>query len=122
MLAAPETNDMYINGLFANVETHRVPVTLSLFDESGWSVKIKNSFVHQSGLFENVNSGNFSLGDSNFIVSNLDVNYRLPNRHGMVSVGVNNLSNNNFHYQNTDYNNITIMPGRVLFSRITLAF
>jgi hypothetical protein len=109
-------------GLFNSVETHRIPLTVNFFDTSGFSIKIKNSFVHQSGVFQNLNAQNTSDGVSDFFVSDLNLSYRIPNRHGMISVGVNNLFNNKFNYQNTDYNDVTITPGRLAFSKITLVF
>ncbi|MGD0961810.1 MAG: hypothetical protein ABSB19_18520, partial [Methylomonas sp.] len=109
-------------GLFNDVETHRIPLTLSFYDTSGLSFKFKYSYVHQSGMFQNVNTDKTAAGVSSFFVADLNVNYRLPGRHGMLSLGINNLFNEDYRYQNTDYNNVTIVPGRILFSRITLAF
>lgn len=113
-------------GLYDQVTTHRWPVTLSFFDSNGWSIKFKNSYVHQSGLFQNPNTDNGSSidipGVSNFFVSDLNLSFRFPNRHGMISLGANNLFDNKFNFQNTDYNDVFIAPGRVVFSRITLAF
>jgi hypothetical protein len=109
-------------GLYNQVETHRIPLTISLFDQSGLSLKLKNSFVHQFGLFDNANTATTSRGVSDFVVTDLNLNYRLPNRHGMLTLGVNNLFNQDFNYQNTDFNNLMYAPNRILFSRLTLAF
>ncbi len=117
-----QSNNAFSYGLFNDVETHRIPLTLSFFHPSGLSLKLKNSFVHQSGVFQEQNMDTLVNGTSNFFVSDLNLSYRFPNRHGMLSVGVNNLFDNRFNFQNTDYNNVLIFPSRVVFSRITLAF
>ncbi|WP_347987836.1 FecR domain-containing protein [Methylomonas sp. AM2-LC] len=121
-LSISSTNAYANLGMFNSVETHRIPLTVSFFDTSGFSIKIKNSFVHQSGEFQNQSTNNTTNGVSDFFVSDLNLSYRIPKRHGMISIGVNNLFSDKFNYQNTDYNDVTIAPGRVIFSRITLAF
>ncbi|MEQ1666168.1 MAG: TonB-dependent receptor, partial [Bdellovibrionales bacterium] len=109
-------------GLFDIVETHRVPLSLSLFHPSGFSFKIKNSFVHQSGVFQNQNTLKSFSDKSDFFVVDLNLSYRLPKRYGMLTLGVNNLFNDKLAYQNTNINEPIFAPGRTLFSRFTLAY
>ncbi|WP_347987837.1 FecR domain-containing protein [Methylomonas sp. AM2-LC] len=115
-------DNAYIYGLFNDVETHRIPLTISLFDSSGLTLKFKNSLVFQSGFFQNPTALTSLSSNSSFVVSDMNINYRLPARYGMLSLGANNIFNETSNYQNTDYNNVTIVPGRVLYSRVTLAF
>lgn len=116
------SNNALDGGLFDVVETHRIPVTLGLFHRSGLALKVKNSFVHQSGVFQNPNTVSSKSGTSNFFIVDLNLSYRLPQRHGMLSLGINNVFDEQIHYQNTNNNEAILPPGRVLFSRINLAF
>jgi outer membrane receptor for ferrienterochelin and colicin len=109
-------------GLFDTVQTHRVPVTLGLFHPSGLALKIKPSFIHQEGIFQNQNSVSRTSGVSNFFIVDLNLSYRLPQRHGMFSLGVNNVFDDRINYQNTNNNETLLAPSRLLFSRINLAF
>jgi Flp pilus assembly protein TadD len=119
----PITFDNALNGgLFDSVETHRIPLTLGLFHPSGFSLKIKNSFIQQKGIFQNPDQGNRSAGDSDFFIVDLNLSYRFPQRYGMISLGINNLFNDQIHYQNTNNNETIVAPGQVLYSRINLAF
>lgn len=108
-------------GLFDTVSTHRIPLSFSIFHPSGFSFKIKNSFVHQTGVFQNLASKTSEEGHSSFFVVDLNLNYRLPHRHGMITLGINNVFDDRLHYQNTDNNEPILAPGRILFSRISLA-
>lgn len=110
------------SGLFDVVETHRVPVSLAFFHPSGVGFKIKNSFIHQQGVFQNPNTMTRAFDVSNFFTVDLNLSYRLPNRHGMLVVGINNIFDDQIRYQNTNVNEVSLAPGRVLFSRINLAF
>jgi Flp pilus assembly protein TadD len=80
-------------GPFQLAESHRIPMTLSFFHPSGLALKIKNTFVHQSGLFAScVDCSQTAIpGNSNFYVVDLNLSYRIPRRYGIVSFGINNL-------------------------------
>ncbi|MEC4747952.1 FecR domain-containing protein [Methylomicrobium sp. Wu6] len=113
--------NIFSGGLFDEVETHRVPVSFSVFHPSGFSFKIKNSFIHQSGVFQDLTTNSKMPDRSSFFIVDLNLSYRLPKRFGMVSLGINNVFNDQIHYQNTGNNEPILAPGRVLFSRINLA-
>ncbi|CAA9889947.1 TonB-dependent receptor [Candidatus Methylobacter favarea] len=109
-----------------NVKTHRVPVTINIFHPSGLSLMLKTSYVNQSGVFEKGNAP--LLGSSDFYIVDLDVNYRLPSRYGMISFGLKNLFDNRFQYQSnnsflgSNSNETLFALDRTLFTRIKLAF
>jgi len=46
---------------------------------------------------------------------------RLPKRYGFVTVGVSNLFDEDFNYEDTDVNNPEIQPDRMIFAKIILA-
>lgn len=118
-------------GPFQLVESHKLPLTLSFFHPSGLSLKIKNTFTHQSGQFAsciNCLEPMAIRGNSNFFIVDLNLSYRLPRRYGIVSFGVNNLFDKHFNYQNTNTislgnsNDSFFSPSRLIFSRFTFAF
>ncbi|NOS88804.1 MAG: TonB-dependent receptor [Methylococcaceae bacterium] len=117
--------DVDSSGLFHIAQTHRIPITINLFSSNGLSLKIKNTLTHQSGLFQESSVYNSqSFGVSDFYLLDLNLSYRLPKRYGMISVGVNNVLDTRFNYQNTtiNANEVLFAPSRLIFSKITLAF
>ncbi len=106
-----------------DVKTHWIPITLNVFHTSGLSVMLKSSFVNQYGFFERF--GTPYSGSSNFFIFDVNLNYRLPSRYGMLSFGIKNLFNNHFQYQNTNQinsNERLFSPEMTLFTQLKLAF
>jgi hypothetical protein len=60
-------------------------------------------------------------GDTSFWLTDVVLSYRLPKRYGFLSVGATNLSDRSFQYQETDFNNPTILPRKMAFARLTVA-
>ena len=114
------------SGEFKLSETHRIPLTLSFFHPTGFSFKLKNTFVHQTGSFRYSYNEDPPNNDdsSNFLIMDLNLSYRIPKRYGIINFGINNVLNNNFKYQNTnnDSNDILFTPSRLIYSKFTLAF
>jgi outer membrane receptor for ferric coprogen and ferric-rhodotorulic acid len=82
---------------------------------------VKTTYVKQDGEFQHL--GNCcEAGQSSFWLTDLALSYRLPKRYGFVSVGATNLADRRFQYKETDFNNPTILPRRMVFVRLTLAF
>jgi tetratricopeptide (TPR) repeat protein len=107
-----------------DVTTHWLPLTINYFHPSGLSLMVKSTYVNQSGLFEK--NGMPFRGHSDFFLFDINLNYRLPARYGMLSFGIKNLFNNRFDYQSTsqtsDSNEILFAPEMTLFTRLKLAF
>jgi outer membrane receptor protein involved in Fe transport len=61
-------------------------------------------------------------GNDDFWVVDAGISYRLPRRYGVLTIGVTNLFDEQFKYQETDLRNPTIQPARAVFGRLTLAF
>jgi len=103
--------------------TKRIPLGLRFFHSSGFTLGAKATHVSQEGLFQ-PKGGNCSPcmpGDSSFWLTDAVLSYRFPKRYGFFSVGVTNLSDRGFQYQETDFNNPTILPRKMGFARLTLA-
>ncbi|MEQ1530158.1 MAG: hypothetical protein ABL925_12645, partial [Methylococcales bacterium] len=86
--------------------------------------KVKLGFLNQSGLFSNTNSASGSMvpGASNFWLLDTEIGYRLPQRYGIISLGIKNLLNEKYNFQAIDANQPSLPQGRFLFSRVTLSF
>ncbi|NOT11596.1 MAG: TonB-dependent receptor [Methylococcaceae bacterium] len=112
-----------LNTGIVDVKTHWIPLTLNIFHASGASMMLKSTYVNQYGFFEKF--GEIYPGNSNFFVFDVNLNYRLPSRYGMVSLGVKNLFNNHFQYQSTNQinsNEMLFAPEMTLFTQVKLAF
>jgi hypothetical protein len=104
------------------LDTHRVPVGFNFFHPSGLSASLTGTYVYQDGDFIRVATGAVESDDDDFILVDAAINYRLPKRHGLLTVGVTNLTDEDFNYWELDFQNPTIQPERSFFANITLAF
>lgn len=104
-----------------NMDSQRVPLGLSFFHPSGLGASLQLTYYNQFGNFER-ELGFFQSGRDDFWLVDTAINYRLPKRYGFITLGVNNLFDQDFNYYETDLKNPTIQPDRVVFGRITLAF
>ncbi|MFZ2451225.1 MAG: tetratricopeptide repeat protein [Methylovulum miyakonense] len=104
---------------------HWLPLTVNLIHPSGFSLIMKDTYVYQSGTF---NTGTtITPGHDDFFIVDLSLNYRLPSRFGMISLGVKNLFDSRFHYQDinstqSSTNENYFAPQMTLFTRIKLAY
>ncbi len=118
-------DEQFANGV-TRVETHRLPLGINFFHPSGVSASLKGTFINQHGIFERIDTGNFKSGKDSFWSFDAGINYRLPSRYGFITLGVTNLTDRKFKYFDTDngFGNVNprIIPGRVFFGKLTLAF
>jgi hypothetical protein len=117
-----------------NVETHYVPLGLNFFHPSGLSAGLKGTYVDQDGEFQRREAfETFENGSDNFWLVDAAIQYRLPKRHGFITIGVANLFDEDFEYFDTEtkpspvsYDPTSIMPriqpDRSAFLKVTLAF
>jgi tetratricopeptide (TPR) repeat protein len=102
------------------LQTHRVPIGFSFFHPSGFSASLDGTYINQAGRFV-LTTGTDRTGSEDFWTLDAAINYRLPNRYGIITFGARNLTDRKFKYFDRDANNPSIQPGRVLFGKITLA-
>jgi len=113
-----------------DVKTHRFPLGIHFYHPSGLSAQLKATYIHQDGKFQPQGSAGFIPGEDQFCVVDASISYRLPKRYGLISVGVKNLFNKSFKFQDTDIHmgtvntalSPTIQPKRLVFGKFTLAF
>ncbi len=105
-----------------NVTTHSVPLGINFFHPSGIGASFKATNVNQNGNFSQpFKVNNFQDGSDDFWLLDAAISYRLPQRYGLITVGVANLTDQHFEYFNTDLNNSSILPDRFFYAHITLA-
>jgi tetratricopeptide (TPR) repeat protein len=97
------------------IQTHRLPLGINFFHPSGFIMQLKPTYVNQTVNF-------FDPGDSRFLVVDASLGYRLPNRWGLITIGVRNLFDQRFRFEDTDPANPTIYPKNLIFGRFTLAY
>ncbi len=102
------------------VKTHRVPLGVNFFHPFGLNASFKATYVNQDGDFERQDR-NIKSGDDNFWLVDAAISYRLPKRHGFITVGVTNLFDKSFEYADSDIKNSAILPDRSIFGKITLS-
>jgi tetratricopeptide (TPR) repeat protein len=116
-----ERDEKFTAGV-SEVDTYQVPLAVRFFHPSGLSAALTTTYWNQDGTFTGVLDNNPRHGSDNFWTVNLGANYRLPKRYGLITVGVTNLTNEDFRYYDADFKSPVIQPTRQIFARITLAF
>ena len=103
--------------------TSRVPLSAGFFHPSGMIANVTLTYWNQSGTFEplSAQAGTRVEGHDTFWLTDAMVGYRMPERYGLITVGVKNLFDQNFSYFNTDWRNPLIQPDRLVFFKITIA-
>ncbi len=116
------TKETPVAFFFREVTTHRVPLGLRFFHPSGVSLALKGTYINQDGKFMRQGGSEFESGSDDFWVVDAALSYRLPWRHGFITVGATNLLDERFRYQEIDLRNPTVEPVRLFFTKVTLAF
>ncbi len=109
------------------VETFSTPLSVSYFDPSGWFGRLGGTFVHQR--LRLAATAIQSQGNDNFFLTDADIGYRFPKRWGLASVGIKNLFNTHFRYQDDSYREFRdepstgpYFPDRIIMGRVVLNF
>ncbi len=109
------------------VRTISVPIAVNYFNPSGLFAGIGGTFVDQE-----VKRSEFATqgqGDNSFFLVDFAVGYRFPKRLGIASLGIKNLFDKDFKYQDDSYREFRdepstgpYFPERTILGRITLNF
>jgi outer membrane receptor protein involved in Fe transport len=106
------------------VETIGVPVSLRYFDTSGFFAGVRATYVHQDVS----RPGASELeGDESFAVVDASLGYRIPKRWGIATVGIANLLDTKFRFQDANFRTSEtrppeFIPERTIFARLVLSF
>ncbi|MGH8491447.1 MAG: TonB-dependent receptor domain-containing protein [Gammaproteobacteria bacterium] len=122
-----------------STETSTVPLTVHYFHPSGFFAGFGASYVHQEvelSVFES----SFDGGSNEFVIVDSSIGYRFPNRLGIFSMGVSNLLDETFRFQDESFRthsairfNVNdpeldvgrvsrFIPDRTIFAGFTLSF
>jgi tetratricopeptide (TPR) repeat protein len=112
-------NDSAVAFFFKEVTTHRVPLAVRFFHPSGFAALLKGTYVNQHGDFVRRGAGTVESGKDDFFLLDAGISYRFPKRYGIASIGVTNLTDQRFRYQETDFRNASIIPSRTILGRLT---
>jgi opacity protein-like surface antigen len=105
------------------VETQYVPLGINFFHPIGLSAGVTGTYVDQQGSFNRQTAppGTFENGKDDFWLVDAAIKYRFPKRYGFFTVGVRNLTDEDFEYWDSDIENPRIQPDRFFFASFTLA-
>jgi outer membrane receptor protein involved in Fe transport len=106
----------------SQLETHRIGVGASLFHPSGFLATFKPTLVFQEGDFRDFPLGPLTFQDSEFLVIDGSIGYRLPRRFGIIEIEAKNLFDKRFDFQDTDPGNQSLAPKRLIAAKWTLSF
>jgi tetratricopeptide (TPR) repeat protein len=104
-----------------HVKTHRFPLGINCYHPSGFSARLKATYIYQKGVFGNITTG-IEAGEDRFWVVDASFRYRFPERRGLFSIEVKNIFNQKFNYQNMDLAHPLIYPKRLILARFTIGF
>ncbi len=103
------------------LDVHRVPLGVKLFHSSGITAGLTATYWQQKGQFEQLTfPPSFVSGADHFWLVDAALAYRLPRRHGFITVGARNLFDKAFNAYDIDPANPTIQPKRMIFVSATL--
>jgi len=108
------------NDSFEDVLTYRLPININLFFNENFRSYLTATYVKQEGNFIDVNTFLPVYGEDNFWHVDLGFSYLLPKRTGSIVLGVKNLFDEKFNYEETDRKNPVFSPERIGFARINL--
>jgi tetratricopeptide (TPR) repeat protein len=105
----------------SELKTHRIPLGISFFHPGGLTTLFKWTYVEQEGIF-GTNPTDFQHGEDHFWLVDIAIRYRFLNRLGFITIGAQNLFDNDFNFQDMDLADQTIFPERTLYGKVTLSF
>jgi tetratricopeptide (TPR) repeat protein len=110
-----------------SVRTVTVPITVTYFHPSGLFGGFGVTYVDQR--VRRIAEADLPQGDSSFGIVDLAVGCRLPKRRGVVSLGVQNLLDRDFEYQDNSYREFgdepsvsPYVPDRLIMAKLVLSF
>jgi Tfp pilus assembly protein PilF len=109
------------------VRTFSIPVVASYFHPSGFFGALGGTFVDQE--VERSEFATYGQGQDSFFLVDAAVGYRFPKRRGLVSLGVKNIFDTDFYYQDDSYRETSVeastgpyFPDRTVMGTLTLSF
>ncbi len=117
-----ERDQLLSNDNLISSRSYKLPVGLNWFNPSGWVARSKLTYVRQQGQFSDRLTNNVTAQRDNFVVVDVGLDYRFKHGRGNVGIGVLNLFDEDFRYQDADTNRQIFAPERVGFMRLNINF
>ncbi|MGI9318767.1 MAG: hypothetical protein ACR2QW_15675, partial [bacterium] len=109
------------------VDTMSVPISANYFNPNGFFASVRGTHVDQE--VERPEFTTRAEGEDDFFVVDVSTGYRLPNRRGHVSLGILNLFDEDFDYQDDSYREFSseavtgpYFPERTVMGQVVLSF
>jgi len=124
------TSGEYLDDSFTSLTTHRVPLGLNFYHPTGVVIKVGTTYIDQHGEFKTDPTGfndTVEPGKTRFWIWDASVGYRLPRRHGMFTIGAENLSDRDFRLFDVEalaplHHLPKYQPARFVYAKLTLTF
>ena len=113
-----ETSDLFDVGLFDVLELFEVPIVFKFYAMSKVSFSFEQTYYKQRLVIDTISSTEKQSGWS----TDVAVEYRLPKRAGIASLGVNNLLGNTKEFVNYDASLLRVYPDRFWYASINFSF
>lgn len=105
-----------------DLDTFRLPLGVAIFAPGGLSLRLTGTYLRQHGDFQIDTFFPVNQSDDDEWVTDVQVEYRLPQRRGVVSLGVRNLFDSSLTIVETDPFSPRIARGRLGLLTISLVF
>jgi tetratricopeptide (TPR) repeat protein len=122
-----QTESVLAFGVPETVTTLSIPLIARYFHPNGFFASVGLTYVDQEVTGEEVYA--YQTGNSDFAVVDLGVGYRLPKRWGILSLSVQNVLDEQFHYLDNSYRSFQdeptigpFIPDRAITAQLTLNF
>ena len=109
------------------VTTYSLPLVVSYFLPSGAFASLGGNYVDQT--VKRSDSAFLADGEDNFFLVDAAIGFRFPKRAGMVSLGVRNLFDQEFQYQDDSFREFSqeastgpYFPQRVVMGQLSMSF
>lgn len=106
------------------LRTHRAPIGLRFFYPSGIIWNIQATYLNQNGSFVDTtkNPKVYTDGNEQVWLIDTELNYRLPKRYGFIALGVKNIFDTEFKFQDIAPANPIFGYNRFVYGRMILTF
>jgi hypothetical protein len=109
-------------GYDVDLTTHQVPLQANYFHPSGVFFKFQPTYIKQD-----IESDLQGSGKDNFVVIDVETGYRFANKHGSVRLGIQNLCDESFQYQDSLFRSSDLeitqyQPERIGYLQLTLTY
>jgi len=111
----------------ADLKTVSLPLGINYFHPSGFFAGVTGTYVDQK--LERATGALFAQGDDKFFLTDVAVGYRFHKRQGIASLGIKNLFDRKFNYQDDSFREFSedattgpYFPDRMVMGRVTLNF